>query len=110
MVKTSVSEEERVPGLRKTAILMVMIGDEASSSIMRHLDEDEVNEISREIARVHTLTSEEAEGVLEEFYQMAVAHDYVIKGGVEYAKKVLFSAFGPEQGKRMLDRLMKQLG
>jgi len=102
--------QERLSGVRKAAILMVMIGDEASSSILRTLEEDEVQEISREIARVNTLTSEEAEGVLEEFYQMAVAHDYVVKGGIEYAKKVLISAFGPEHAKKMLDRLMKTLG
>ncbi len=102
--------QERVSGVRKAAILLVMIGDEASSEILRTLDEDEVQEISREIARVQTLTSEEAEGVLEEFYQMAVAHDYVVKGGLEYAKKVLVSAFGPEHAKKMLDRLMKTLG
>ncbi len=97
-------------GLRKAAILLVMLGEEASSVILRGLDEDEVQEISREIARVQSLTSEEAEGVLEEFYQMAVAHDYVVKGGIDYARKVLIGAFGPEQAKKMLDRLMKTLG
>ena len=79
------------------------------STILRELDEDEVQEISSEIARVKSLTSEEAEGVLEEFYQMAVAHDYVIKGGVDYARKILIAAFGPDQAKRMLDRLMRTL-
>jgi flagellar motor switch protein FliG len=110
MVKTSASDVEQVPGLRKAAILMVMIGDEASSIILRQLDEDEVQEISREIARVGSLTPEEAEGVLEEFYQMAVAHDYVVKGGIDYAKKILIGAFGAETGRKMLDRLLKALG
>jgi flagellar motor switch protein FliG len=102
--------QETISGLRKAAILLIMIGEEASSPILRGLDEDEIQEISREIARVQSLTSEEAEGVLEEFYQMAVAHDYVVKGGIEYARKVLMNAFGPEQAKKMLDRLMKTLG
>src|SRR5277367_3770783 len=110
MVKIGEGEAERISGLRKAAILMVMLGGEASSFIMRNLDEDEVQEISREIARVGSLTAEEAESVLEEFYQMAVAHDYVVKGGLEYAKKILVSAFGPEHAKKMLDRLMKTLG
>lgn len=110
MVNTSANEPEKIPGLRKTAILMVMIGDEASSTILRQLDEEEVQEISREIARVGSLTSEEAESVLEEFYQMAVAHDYVVKGGIDYAKKILVGAFGPETAKKMLDRLLKTLG
>src|ERR1700723_459879 len=110
MVNTSGNEPEKMPGLRKAAILMVMIGDEASGIIMRNLDEDEVQEISREIARVGSLTPEEAEGVLEEFYQMAVAHDYVVKGGIDYAKKILIGAFGAETGRKMLDRLLKALG
>src|SRR4051812_3973523 len=113
MVKISAdrsAEGEQLPGLRKAAILMVMIGDEASSNILRQLDEDEIEEISREIARVQTLTSDQAEGVLEEFYQMAVAHDYVVKGGIDYARKVLMQTFGPEQAKKMLDRLVKSLG
>src|ERR1700722_10082039 len=111
MVKTSDKPEvEQLSGLRKSAVLMIMIGDEASSEILKQLDEDEVQAISREIARVQSLTSEQAEGVLEEFYQMAIAHDYVVKGGIDYARKILISAFGPEQAKKMLDRLMKTLG
>jgi flagellar motor switch protein FliG len=102
--------EEKLSGIRKAAILLVMVGDETSSSIFQQLDDEEVQQISREIARVQTLTSEEAEGVMEEFYQMGVARNYVVKGGVDYARKVLIQAFGPEQAKKMLDRLMKSLG
>src|SRR5580692_1972437 len=107
---TEKDRQEKIPGLRKAAILLVMLGEDASSNILRGLDEDEVQEISREIARIQSLSSEEAEGVLEEFYQMAVAHDYVVKGGIEFARKVLMNPFGPEAAKKMLDRLMKTLG
>jgi flagellar motor switch protein FliG len=100
---------ETLPGVRKVAILMVMIGHEASGMILRELDDEEVQQISREIARVHSLTPEEAEGVLEEFYQMAVAHDYVVKGGVDYARKLLVNAFGTEHAKRIFDQLMKTI-
>jgi flagellar motor switch protein FliG len=110
MVNISGSEGEQLSGLRKAAILMVMVGDEASGSILRELDEDEVQEISKEIARVQSLTPEEAEGVLEEFYQMSVARDYVVKGGLDYARRILVNAFGNEHAQRMLDRLMKTLG
>jgi flagellar motor switch protein FliG len=109
MVNISASDQQ-LTGLRKAAILMVMIGDEASSAILRELDEEEVQDISKEIARVQALTPEEAEGVLEEFYQMTVARDYVVKGGIEYARKILVNAFGADHAKRMLDRLMKTLG
>lgn len=109
MVRVQDQEQDTIPGIRKAAILMIMIGPEASSSLFRELDEDEVQKISREIARVQMLTPEEAEGVLEEFYQMTVAHDYVIKGGVDYAKKVLDNAFGPEQARKIFDRLVRTL-
>jgi flagellar motor switch protein FliG len=106
----TISANEQIPGLRKAAILLVMLGDEASSAILRELDQTEIEEVSREIARVQTLTPEEAEGVLDEFHKMVTAHDYVIKGGLEYARKVLVNAFGEEQAQRMLDRLMKSMG
>jgi flagellar motor switch protein FliG len=108
MVGIGVNED--ISGIRKAAILMVMIGDEASSALLRQFDQQEIDEISKEIARVQALTPEEAEGVLEEFQHMVTAREYVIKGGVDYAKRVLVNAFGDDQAQRMLDRLMKSLG
>src|SRR5262249_45668400 len=64
----------------------------------------------REMARIDRVTAEQAEAILEEFYQMSLAHEYVHKGGLDYARKVLMNAFGPEQAKKLLDRLLKALG
>jgi flagellar motor switch protein FliG len=89
---------------------MITLGEEASAEILRHLDEEEVELISREVARVSAISTEQSESVLEEFYEMAIAHEYVVKGGIDYARKVLINAFGPDQAKKMLDRLMKTLG
>jgi flagellar motor switch protein FliG len=87
-----------------------MLGEEVSGEIMRQLDEEEVQEIGREVARLSVISNEHSEAILEEFYEMAVAHDYVVKGGIEYARKILFNAFGAEHSKKILDRLMKTLG
>ena len=65
MVSISGEEKSKVPGIRKAAIVMVMIGDEATSALLREMDEDEVQQIGQEIARVHALTPEEAEGILD---------------------------------------------
>lgn len=104
------AENTAVPGPRKAAALLVSLGEEASADILRNLEEDEVQIISREVARLNTMTTEEVEGILEEFYRMSTAHDYVIKGGIDYARKMLVSAYGPETAKKLLDRLMKTLG
>jgi len=98
------------PGLRKAAMLMILLGDQTSGEILKQLDEDEVHAIGREVARISGISGEQAESVLEEFYQMTVAHDYMMKGGIEYARKILINAFGPEHAKKMLDRLVKTLG
>ena len=110
MLRNAIDERERLNGLRKAAILMIMIGDEASAQILKQLDEQEVQDISKEIAQVKSLGTEETESVLEEFYEMSVARDYVLKGGVDYARRVLVHAFGADSARKMLDRLMKSLG
>lgn len=103
-------QEEIIPGLKKAAILLVTLGEGASSAVLKHFNEDEVHLLGREVARLQNITNETSEKVLEEFYRMSVAHDYVLKGGVTYAKKMLESAFGPEQARSLLDRLMKTIG
>jgi flagellar motor switch protein FliG len=101
---------ELTPGIQKAATLLVILGDQVSGEIIKQLDEDEVQQVSREVARISAISSEQAESVLEEFYQMTLAHDYVLKGGVDYARKLLMNAFGPEAARKLLDRLMKTLG
>ena len=107
---TNAQNPEILSGARKAAILLVLIGDAASAELIKQLSDDEVQLVSREIARIRTITSEQAENILEEFYQMVVAKDFVVKGGMDYAKKILMNAFGPEVAKKMLDRLVKALG
>lgn len=67
-------------GLRKAAILLVALGDHASADFVRHLSEDEVQMVSREVARINTITAEQVEAVVEEFYQMSMARDFAVKG------------------------------
>lgn len=102
--------ESKLSGNRKAAMLIMILGEEFSASLMRHLDEEEVHLIGREIARVPSVNAASAERILEEYYQMTVAREYVLKGGVEYAKRILMSAFSPEYAKQLLDRLIKTIG
>lgn len=103
-------EAEHIAGLHKAAILLVILGDQVSPEILKQLDEEEVQLVSREVARMSAITSEQVENVLEEFYDMTLAREYVLKGGVDYARKLLINAFGPDSARRLLDRLMKTLG
>ncbi|MEJ5370135.1 MAG: flagellar motor switch protein FliG [Bryobacteraceae bacterium] len=113
MITNALPEKEsvqRYSGLQKAAVLMVTLGEELSGMVLKHLEEDEVAAIGKEVARIPAITAAEAEGILDEFYQMSMAQDYVMKGGIEYARKMLINAFGPEMATRILDRLVKLLG
>src|SRR5260370_15290358 len=104
------SATSSLPGIRKAAILLVILGEQISGEILNQRDEDEVQMLGREVARVVSISNDQDEDILEEFYQMSVAREYVLKGGIDYAKKMLVNAFGPEHAKRMVDRLVKTLG
>jgi len=101
---------EHLTGIRKAAMLLILLGDKASAEIIKLLSEDEVHLVSREITRLDSISAEEAEALLEEFYQMNMAHDFVVRGGMDYAKKMLLQAFGPEISKKLIDRLSKSMG
>jgi flagellar motor switch protein FliG len=112
MAKAGTKEkgDRKLTGSQKAAVLLITLGDELSSQILKHLDEDEVQRIGRDVALSQKVSNEMAEEVLDEYYQMSIAHDFVLRGGVEYARKLLNQAFGPETAKRMLDRMLKTLG
>ncbi|MGI8988796.1 MAG: flagellar motor switch protein FliG [Bryobacteraceae bacterium] len=110
MIANSVKSPEILSGIRKAAILLIILGDKSSAELIKQLEEDEVHLVSREISRIGSISSEQAEIVLEEFHQMTVARQFVVNGGMEYAKKMLMEAYGPEVSKKVLDRLVKALG
>lgn len=104
------SADAAMPGLRKAAILLVVLGDQASAELVRQLSEEEVQLVSSEVARISTITAEHAEMVLEEFYQMSMARHFAVKGGLDYARNMLVNAFGADAAQRLVDRLVKSLG
>ena len=106
----AVNPATSLAGIRKAAILMIILGDQTSGEILRQLDDEEVQSIGREVARITSISNDQAEAILEEFYQMSMARDYVLKGGIDYARKMLLNAFGPEHATKLLDRLVKTLG
>lgn len=110
MIANAAKNQESLTGLRKAAMLLILMGDKTSAEIIKELAEDEVQAVSREIARLDAISSEQAETLLEEFYQMNMAHDFVVRGGLDYAKKMLNQAFGPELAKKLIDRLAKSVG
>lgn len=104
------NKEEAVSGLKKAAMLLVVLGEQASAELLQQLSEEDVQKVSREVAKITSISGEQAEEVLNEFHHIATAGDYVARGGMEFARKLLMAAFTPDVAKRLLDRLTKALG
>jgi len=89
-------------GLRKAAMLMVILGEDAASEIYRHLPQGEVEQITQEIAGLDYVNPETGLVVLEEFHRLVLTGDYISQGGTAYANKLLVKAFGKEGASELL--------
>jgi flagellar motor switch protein FliG len=96
-------------GVHKAAALLTTLGEKASAQVVKHFNDEELQHVTQAIAQLENLTSTEAEQILDEYHQMLLAQQYVVKGGLDYARNMLFSAFGPEVAGRLLDRLRERM-
>ncbi|WP_200966087.1 flagellar motor switch protein FliG [Insulibacter thermoxylanivorax] len=96
-------------GRQKAAILLISLGPEISAEIFKHLREEEIEQLTLEIANVRKVDPEEKEAIMEEFYQICVAQEYITQGGIEYAKDILEKALGPEKAVDILNKLTASL-
>jgi flagellar motor switch protein FliG len=98
-----------LPGPKKAAIVMVALGSKASAQIFKNLEEDEIERLSAEIARLGNVSAEIREAVLEEFHNMALAQQYVSMGGLEYAREILETALGARKAKEILEKIKQTI-
>ena len=98
-----------IPGRRKAAILLVILGPEKAAQVLKHLDESDVEMLTIEIANLGHVSEEEKRVVLQEFNNLLKARQMLATGGIEYAKKVLERAFGPEKAMKIIERLVSNL-
>jgi flagellar motor switch protein FliG len=96
-------------GVEKAAVLLATLGEGASAQILKHLREDEVQRVSQAVAQMQHLSSSDAETILEEFDQMVVAQQYVVRGGLDYAREMLHHAFGADVASRLLHHVKHQI-
>ena len=96
-------------GLQKAAVLLIALGPEKSAMIFKHLKEEEIESLTLEIANTRSVSAQEKEEVLNEFYQICLAQQYIAEGGIGYAKNLLEKALGEEAAQTVIARLTASL-
>jgi flagellar motor switch protein FliG len=97
-------------GAKKAAILLTLVGDEAGAEILRQLSEEDAHEVARAVSLLEGISDADRKHVIDDFVRISQNIDLYRTGGLEYAKTVIYGAFGPETGKRMIERLIKSIG
>ena len=96
-------------GVQKAAILLIALGPEKSATIFKHLKEEEIEELTLEIANTRSVSPALKEEVLEEFYQVCLAQQYIAEGGIGYAKEILEKALGADAAQNVISKLTASL-
>ena len=94
-------------GVRKAAVLLVLLGDEAAASVYRCLPRAEVQRLTEEISEISNVAPIEARLVLEEYHQLLLTQTYLAQGGTEYATNLLIQAFGERDARALLAQVME---
>ncbi|SFR95821.1 flagellar motor switch protein FliG [Anaeromicropila populeti] len=101
--------KDDITGLQKAAILLIALGPEKSASIFKHLKEDEIEQLTLEIANTRSVPTQTKDAVLDEFYEICLAQQYISEGGINYAKELLEKALGHEKAMDVIGKLTASL-
>ncbi len=96
-------------GVEKAAILLITLGPEKSAMIFKHLKEEEIEQLTLEIANTSSVSPQTKEKVLNEFYEICLAQQYIAEGGIGYAKELLEKALGEEKARDVIGKLTASL-
>ncbi|HAB59842.1 MAG TPA: flagellar motor switch protein FliG, partial [Lachnospiraceae bacterium] len=98
-----------ISGVQKAAILLIALGPEKSANIFKHLKEDEIEQLTLEIANTRSISQTVKDDVLDEFYEICLAQQYIAEGGIGYAKELLEKALGAEKARDVIGKLTASL-
>jgi flagellar motor switch protein FliG len=107
MSRTTVATD--ITGIQKAAILLISLGPERSASIFKHLKEEEIETMTLEIANTRSISPATKDQVMDEFYEICLAQQYIAEGGLSYAKELLEKALGVDKARDVIGKLTASL-
>ncbi|MBA4310966.1 MAG: flagellar motor switch protein FliG [Chlorobiaceae bacterium] len=98
-------QSSSISGIQKAALLMIALNVDTASEVLKYLDTAEVELISTEITKAKNIPSHIVDEVIEDFHNMVTAREYVLEGGIEYAKQVLEKSFGISKAVEIIEKV-----
>jgi flagellar motor switch protein FliG len=96
-----------ISGIQKAAMLMVALNIEAASAVFKYLDPVDIESLSAEITKVRNIPSKTVDIVIDEFYSMVTAREYVLEGGIDFAQNLLEKTFGIPKAHEIIDKVKR---
>ncbi|MFL6416992.1 MAG: flagellar motor switch protein FliG [Bryobacteraceae bacterium] len=96
-------------GIKKAAIVLVALGPTDSAKVLKCMPEEDADKVAKAIAQLDRVGADEVELALEEFSQFTTSEKLYMKGGFDYASKVISEAYEPKIAKALIERLMKSM-
>ena len=109
MIGSDEMVKEQFSSKQKAAMLLIALGPEKSASIFRYLKEEEIEQLTLEIASIKAVSPKAKEEVLQEFYEMCLAQEYIAEGGIGYARQLLEKALGSDKAVEVINKLTVSL-
>ncbi len=100
-----VSKSEQLTGKQKAAVLLMSLDVEIAAKVFQELDMKEVENIAVEITNLKDLPQIVVEDVIDEFYQLMTAQNYMVEGGLDYAQVLLERSYGPEKAREIIEKI-----
>ena len=103
--KEDILSKDQINGIQKAALLMIALDIETAAAVLKYLDPEQVEKISAEITRVKNIPSKVVDSIMQDFYDMVTAREYVLEGGLEYAQALLEKSFGMNKAIEIVDKV-----
>ncbi len=102
-------EQQKLSGMRKTAIFLVSMDRSVAAQILKRLDREQVEDVTREIASLQGVSLEDRDKTIEEFYNLVMARSYIEEGGLNYARRLLEESLGKDEAMRLIQQIEHQV-
>ncbi|MEX0680466.1 MAG: flagellar motor switch protein FliG [Balneolales bacterium] len=100
-----INDVNQLTGTQRVAVLMISLGVETASMVLKQLNDNEVEKISLEIAKLKNVSPKVVDAVMRDFHDMMTAKQYILEGGIDIAKGILSQARGEEEAKDLYRKL-----